>query len=143
MLDESQQVVTSAAAAVEQQGSLAESFASPLTSLPFDTESFDVVVIRNVLPHLDAARRQAVVGEVARVIRPGGRALIIDDSGPKSGLAGLLGGRRGDESHRTSADAAPLFMAAGFRGVRTLAEREGIVFVEGVKPGGAGSQSNW
>ena len=42
--------LTAAAAAVEQEGALVESFAAPMTALPFEASSFDVVVARNVLP---------------------------------------------------------------------------------------------
>jgi hypothetical protein len=31
-------------------------------------------------------------------------------------------------------DVAPALQAGGFKSVRTLAEREGLVFVEGIKP---------
>lgn len=132
--DESAEMTTRAAAAVEREGALVESFTAPATSLPFDRDSFDVVVLRNFLPRLEAERRPPSIREVLRVVRPGGRCIAVDD-GPRGGIAGLFGGGGAAESYRTSGGTPPLLSAAGFRGVRTLAEREGLVFVEGVRPG--------
>ena len=46
------------------------------TELPFDDASVDVVWCERVLQHVPDA--QAAVTEIARVLRPGGRALLID-----------------------------------------------------------------
>jgi SAM-dependent methyltransferase len=134
LVDEPADRVTAAAAAVEQEGALVESFAAPLAALPFEARSFDVVVARNVFPAVPSTARAGVVAEVNRVIRAGGRCLVIDDV-PRGALGGLIGGQSGDESQ--GADTVALLAAGGFRGVRTLAEREGVVFVEGVKAGDA------
>jgi SAM-dependent methyltransferase len=134
LVDESADRVTAAAAAVEQDGALVESVASPLGALPFDAGSFDVVVARNAFPGIPEPGRAAVVAEVSRVVRPGGRCIVIDDVG-RGGLGGFIGGRGGEAS--AGAATVALLGAGGFRGVRTLAEREGFVFVEGVKAGDA------
>ena len=130
MVDESPQRTAAAAALVEKEGALIESFTSPLGALPFDRELFDVVVLRNILPALDAPQRTAVGREVERVVRPGGRCIAIDDL-PRKGVLGKLAG--GSSATSPGAIAAAVIGASGFRGVRNLAEREGIVFVEGVK----------
>ena len=134
LVDESADRLTAAAAAVEQEGALVESFAAPMSALPFDASSFDVVVARNVLPAIPPSDRAAVVAEVTRVVRAGGRCIVIDDV-PRGGFGSLTGGRSGDPS--PGAAAVALLSAGGFRGVRTLAERDGFVFVEGVKAGDA------
>jgi ubiquinone/menaquinone biosynthesis C-methylase UbiE len=131
MLDESDARSTAAAVAVERQGALAESFTAPVTALPFDADAFDAVVLRNILQTLDAARRAAALREVARVVRPGGRCISIDDT-PRGGLWGLLGARGGGEQPPGPL-AVQQLTAAGFRGVRLLAERDGFAFVEGLK----------
>lgn len=118
-----------AAAAVEEAGVLVESFAAPFTSLPFDDESFDVVVMRNVLPAMNAASRSRSVEDARRVIRTGGRCIAIDDA-PRTGLSALLG-RQESSDYAASGGAASLLTSAGFRGVRTLAQREALIFVEG------------
>ncbi|MGD2059936.1 MAG: methyltransferase domain-containing protein [Acidimicrobiia bacterium] len=46
--------------------------------LPFDDETFDLVVTSMVLHELPAADRSAFLSEMARVARPEGRVLVID-----------------------------------------------------------------
>jgi ubiquinone/menaquinone biosynthesis C-methylase UbiE len=138
MLDESEEVRARAARVVEQNGALAESFAGPVTTLLFDWGSFDVGVVRNLLHTLEPARQAASLNEVRRVLRPGGRCIVIDD-GRRGGLAGLLSANPAAERYATGGGASPLLTAAGFRAVRNLAEREGLIFVEGVKAGKQGS----
>lgn len=106
------------AADVEQEGVPVESFAAPFTALPFEPGSFDVAILRQTLPSSPAESRGRIVAETSRVVRPGGRVVVIDD------------GRRGGNG----AEAASLLDGAGLRGARILAEREGLVFVEAVKP---------
>ena len=49
------------------------------TSLPFDDESFDVVLSNLCIHNISkAAGRQRAIEEVARVLKPGGRAVISD-----------------------------------------------------------------
>ena len=79
LLDESADRLRAAAAAIEQEGALVESFTSPMAALPFEPGSFDVVVARNAFPAMPAASRAAVVREVTRVVRAGGRCIVIDD----------------------------------------------------------------
>jgi ubiquinone/menaquinone biosynthesis C-methylase UbiE len=135
MVDEPEQDLTRAAADIEREGALVESFSAPLTSLPFAPESFDVAILRNVLGASDMARRTSILSEVHRVVRGGGRCVVIE-GGPRSGLAGLFrSGSAAGEAEADKAGGAPsLLPAAGFRGVRVLAEAEGLIFVEGVKP---------
>ena len=132
VVDESETVRSRTASAVEREGVLIETFTAPFHSLPFEEDAFDAIVIRNVLPPLSSDLRASAVAEARRVCRPGGRCIVLDD-GRRGGIAGLVRGRAAAGSG--DGDAAPLLTSAGFRGVRTLAEREGLVFVEGVKPG--------
>ena len=134
IVDQSDEARTRAAAAVEREGALVESFASPFTSLPFDAHAFDVVIMRSVLPVIPAHLRLGVVAETTRVIRPGGRCIVINDVG-RGGFAGFMGGHPPASSASSGATAVGLLGEVGFRGARTLAERDGLVFVEGVKPG--------
>ena len=53
LLDESAAQTAAAAATVEQQGALVESFTAPFTSLPFEAGAFDAVVMRNALATIE------------------------------------------------------------------------------------------
>ena len=132
ILDESETASRSAAAAIEREGSLVESFSGRWGMLPFDPQSFDVVVIRSVLERLDAESRVRALREAHRVLRPGGRTVVVEDTG-RGGAAAFLGGARRDAAYERSGGAAHALEVAGFRGVRTLAQREGQLFVEGIK----------
>lgn len=117
-----------AVAAAERAGALAEAFTAPWTTLPFERETFDLVILRDVLPALSPDVRSGVLGEILRVLRPGGRGLVIDAAG--RGLRAIIGGRAGADP-ATILDALG---ARGFRAVRTLAARDGLLFIEGVRP---------
>ena len=132
VLDDNEGLARAAAAAIERQGALVVSFAAAWSMLPFDPHSFDVVVIRSVLERLDADSRVRALREAYRVLRPGGRAVAIEESG-RGGAAALFGGARRDPAYERSGGAQHALEAAGFRGVRTLAQREGQLFVEGIK----------
>jgi ubiquinone/menaquinone biosynthesis C-methylase UbiE len=134
LLDESAAQTAAAAAAVERQGALVESFTAPFTSLPFEAGDFDAVILRNALAAIDLSRRAAAMSEVVRLVRPGGRCIAIEDL-PRSGIWALVTGRGGGMP-TAGPIAVELLSAAGLRGVRLLAEREGIAFVEGVKAAG-------
>jgi ubiquinone/menaquinone biosynthesis C-methylase UbiE len=105
-----------ARAAAEKAGVLVDLHVVPLNALPFSDDSFDVVVVHGRsgwLASLDESARQALLREVHRVLRAGGRVMAIE------GVGG------------TAADALPL---AGFRAARVLAERDGYHFAEALKP---------
>src|ERR1700682_1383450 len=52
-----------------------ETFSAELSSLPFADASFDYVVSLDVLGHVLAAEKDAVLAELQRVLRPGGVSL--------------------------------------------------------------------
>ena len=103
--------------------------------LPFDSGAFDVVVLRNVLNTIDAEARLRSAVDVHRVLRPGGRAVVIEDQS-RGKLVKLVRSGSPDPQYARSGGAVHVLDAAGFRAVRTLAEREGQVFAEGVKAQG-------
>jgi hypothetical protein len=95
-----------------------------------------------VVGDLNADDRVAAIRELLRIIRPGGRAMIIG-SAPRTGIAKLFSGGRPACSFAISGDANTALESSGFKLVRTLAARDGLVFVEGLKrragqAGGAG-----
>ncbi|HYC33819.1 MAG TPA: methyltransferase domain-containing protein, partial [Gemmatimonadales bacterium] len=76
-----------AAAAAEREGVLLETVTAPLTRLPLESGSFDVVVVNHLLPRLAAERRVSCLAEAARVLRSGGRCVVVQP-GARGGLAG-------------------------------------------------------
>jgi ubiquinone/menaquinone biosynthesis C-methylase UbiE len=115
-----------AAAAAEKAGVLVEAETAPVTALPHGAESFDVVVVSHLLARLPADRRVPCLAEAARVLRGGGRCVVVQ-AGHREGLAGLFA----RAPQMPASDIETLMQAAGFRAVRTIAERAGLVFVEG------------
>jgi ubiquinone/menaquinone biosynthesis C-methylase UbiE len=57
--------------------------------IPFPDASFDVVFCTMVLHHLPAAMQIAAVREMRRVVRPGGRLVLVDMQQPKTITAKL------------------------------------------------------
>ena len=74
-----------------REGVLAETSQATLTALEFESASFDLVVLRDVLGR-GRHSPDAVVVEVARVLRPVGAALAIDTTA-RSALAAIFGGQ--------------------------------------------------
>lgn len=59
-------------------------------SLPFPNETFDVVLSTLVMHHLPRATRERCVSEMRRVLRPGGRLLVVDFEKPANKRGGLI-----------------------------------------------------
>ena len=110
-VDESPTRATSAEQVALREGALIETFAAPYHALPFDADTFDVVVLREI-----PASARATFEQAHRVLRGGGRCMAIVTASA-GGPSTLLDDLR----------------QSGFVAVRSLAEREGLVFVEAVK----------
>jgi ubiquinone/menaquinone biosynthesis C-methylase UbiE len=117
-------------------GVLVEVEIGPPTRLTFDADSFDLAVVdetAGLIGRLSGEDQLTAIRELLRILRPGGRALLIG-TGPPRGLNKLFGGGQSSPSFVLSGDANGALESQGFRQVRTLAERDGLVFVEGLKP---------
>ena len=121
-------------AAAAREGVLVEVATVEHGLWPYDPASFDLgLVDGNALLTADAASRHHRLQEMQRVIRAGGRVLVVYRA--SRGLAGRLGfasRSRGPSAHGEALVEA--VKGAGFRPVRLLAEREGMTFVEGFRP---------
>lgn len=127
IVDETESLSTRAAEAATAEGALIESETAPLTMLPFDDNSFDLVVVNHALAKVPEARRNQALTEARRVLRDGGRVVAIEPA-QRGGLAALV-----SSGTLPSGDIERELTTAGFRAVRTLAEREGLAFIEGAK----------
>ena len=132
-VDEREAIVTAAAEIAAREGALVETATAQWTSLPVDNDSFDVAVMRDVLPHLPAHRRAACVSEIARALRPGGRCLVIDGT-IRKGLATLVRSASVAGDYVEQGGPVQIFTSQGFKAARILAERDGLLFAEAVKP---------
>jgi len=119
-------------AAAARGGVLADVETTSWPRLPLGDAAFDVALVDNsagLLASLDETARGALAVEVLRVLRPGGRAIVLDRE-PRGVLAAVSGRRAWSWP---SAAATAWLTGAGFKPVRLLAEREGLRFVEGMK----------
>jgi ubiquinone/menaquinone biosynthesis C-methylase UbiE len=117
--------------AAVRAGVLIEVEVANFTSLPYETETFDLVVIKDLLGQMRQNDRVLSVQQVNRVLRPGGRCLVIEPS-TRGGL-GALFSKRTLDPHYSVGGAEVTLKAEGFLGVRILADRDGTRFTEGMK----------
>ncbi len=121
--------------AAANAGVLVDTEATDLTRLSFADGEFDIAVVDDTGGLLEAASerdRSAIGREVARVLRPGGRLLLIGGGEP-TGIARLVS-KAAASPLVVSGAASSLLGVCGFSLIRTLGEREGLVFIEGLKP---------
>ena len=126
---------TRARKAAEDAGVLVEIEVAPPTRLPLADGAFDLAVVDDTAGLFGTMRpegRVAAVRELVRVLRPGGRVLVVGAL-PRGGLGAVLSRTQSGPPFVASGDATRALEADGFKSVRTLAERDGLVFVEGIK----------
>lgn len=113
-------------------GVLVEVETAPPTRLPLEDGGFDLVVIDDTgafLSAMPASDRASAVHEALRILRSGGRLILIGRGAP-TGIAAWF--RKVPSP--LPVDKVSELQSGGFKAVRTLAEREGLIFVEGIKP---------
>ena len=116
-------------------GLLVDVHVTPLASLPFDSDAFDLVVVhavRGLVASLDPEARVAAMREWRRVLRHGGRVMTIE-RGTVTGIGSMFIHQRTNDAYEAAGGVVASLEAAGFRPVRTLADREGRRFAEGTK----------
>jgi ubiquinone/menaquinone biosynthesis C-methylase UbiE len=136
MIVRDESAATRARAGIADAGGLVDLHVSPLDTLPFPPDGFDAIVVHNMdnlLASINGAQRAAVVGEWRRVLRMGGRIVVIE-GGTRSGLGALLRpAPKADADYERNGGTIATLEAAGFRPVRLLGDREGYKFIEGLK----------
>src|SRR5262249_3263699 len=117
--------------AASQAGVLVDVEVATPTRLPVTDAAFDLAVVDDTGGSVGALRaedRLAALREVLRALRPGGRAIVIG-AAPRGGLGALFTRAQTGPGF----DAAAALEAEGYKSVRKLAERDGLVFTEGIK----------
>ena len=104
---------------------------APAQSLPFAEASFDATLSTIMLHHLPRKGREQTIGEMRRVLKPGGRALIVEFSASK----GLLG-RFHRHGHLDPDAILSMVEAAGLRVIRSgmVTGRSDLHYVLSVAP---------
>lgn len=120
----------------KQAGVLVEVRVGLIDRLPFDDGAFDLVVVHSARGQLAAwagVRRAAVLSDAHRVLRLGGRLLVIEP-GTATGLKSMLRAAPAAQAAYEGAGGTPAALGqAGFGAVRELGDREGLKFTEGLR----------
>jgi ubiquinone/menaquinone biosynthesis C-methylase UbiE len=128
-MDADEARVKQAAQVIERDGALAEVVRAPFGMLPYGDGSFDVAVISDLLPTLTADVRSRCIAETLRVLRPGGRAVVIEPA-RRGGFGALVNRQAIDPTYGGPVKA---LKDEGFAAVRIIAETHGITYAEGIK----------
>ena len=131
--DTAAEAISRAAAA---RGVLVDVKVSRFRAPPFAQGWFDVVVIPELVAAMRPHERVGTLQGVRHVLRVGGRCVVIEQA-PRGGLGALFSARSIDPHYRAQGGAVAALRAEGFNPVRTLAERDGLLFTEGVNPDAA------
>jgi SAM-dependent methyltransferase len=121
-----------ARSAAEKAGALVDVRVTVFTTLPFDDDTFDLIVLHaasGVSAALGESAVPAVLKEGRRVLRTGGRLVVVEGgSGP-----GMLSRVRPKVRLADPSALVDAVGRTGFRAARLLAEHEGYRFTEGLK----------
>ena len=119
-----------------EAGVLVDVEIAPPTRLPYERDAFDLVVADDtggLFATMPPDDRVAAVREIIRVLRPGGRVVLIGGA-PRGGIGAILSRAPEPPPFVSSGQAVTALEADGFRSARIIGEREGLAFVEAIKP---------
>jgi ubiquinone/menaquinone biosynthesis C-methylase UbiE len=131
-VDRDEEAVERAKRAAAKEGVLVEVEPVSFRSLPYENESFDLVVVRDVLSGLEPYERVRCLQETLRVLRPAGRCIVVEPA-ERGGIAGLVMRSAKNKTYVAQGGAERALKEEGYKAVRILAERDGVLFTEGLK----------
>ncbi len=94
-----------------------------------ETDTFDLAAVTMKWPDLAASTRAATLREAFRLVRPGGRIVLVLSVGRARWPAGQR-----SVPKELAGEALDLLSGAGCRAVRLLGEVPGTTYIEAVKP---------
>ena len=110
-VDASAEMIALASKKAEARGAAVDFQAAAAQALPFEDSSFDAVLCTMVMHHLPRDQRPQAVAEMGRVLRPGGRLLVVDLA-REGGMAARLN---------------PIALLHGTRALDTTREAEALI----------------
>jgi ubiquinone/menaquinone biosynthesis C-methylase UbiE len=113
-IDASPEMIARARLRAARRGVAVDYRVAGAEALPFDEGSFDAVVSRLVFHHLPGEVKRRALGEMARVLRPGGRLLIADLASVSAQGAHHVVAHPLGSAHDAGVDLARLVQDAGF-----------------------------
>jgi len=113
-IDASKEMIERASRKTRRRGVQADFQVATVEALPFPERSFEVVFSTLMLHHLPRPVRRKCAGEMARVLRPGGRVLVADFQTPARAREGWLA-RLHRHGFVTLGEVRDLLTTAGFR----------------------------
>jgi demethylmenaquinone methyltransferase/2-methoxy-6-polyprenyl-1,4-benzoquinol methylase/phosphoethanolamine N-methyltransferase len=133
-IDASPQMIEMARRKAAKAGSGAKFQVAAIEDLPFADGTFDLVTSSLMLHHLPADLKPSALAEVRRVLKPGGRFVVMDfareSHSPAGHLLSILGRGRGPATAENLVD---LLTSAGFRTAAVLPSRHSnLAFVRAI-----------
>jgi ubiquinone/menaquinone biosynthesis C-methylase UbiE len=87
--------------------------------LPFSDSTFDLALGTMMLHHLGRAARRELAAELQRVVKPGGRVLLVDFARPEAKRMGFARHFRHRHGHVDLAEIVGLLEGAGFHPIES------------------------
>jgi ubiquinone/menaquinone biosynthesis C-methylase UbiE len=88
-------------------------------ALPFSDSSFDLALGTMMLHHLGRAARRELAVQLRRVVKPGGRVLLVDFAKPKTKARGFAAHIRHRHGHVDLSEIIALLEGAGFQPIES------------------------